>query len=672
MSTKKIQCRYFLYGYCNLGSQCTFSHDKSCEPTQVCRYYLNGKCPFEKRCRYDHVKPQSQTKQSCTQALTNEATSNNDDLQSVDVESILESSIFIDSDKPNNIVTISSALTSIIPQSPSKLTPSPTNNDNLITNIDNALSISPSPSYYVLNDTVYYNNGTNKSITKLPNQIDPGHYINEIENAYREEAFDRKDLTSITKITIIEEGTEESDEVKKAIKQKILNVNAKEFYPAYNTLMSYSEAVRTNLENTTPSLDTRPLCPYSLEGECMFGKDRCVYLHGLLCDVCQKNVLHPYDEEQSKSHQEACLKEMQLEMEFSFAVQRSEEKTCGICYEKVLESTSDYDNNPDKRFGILPNCQHCYCLPCIMNWRKTKNQTIDHSTIRSCPECRIQSYFIMPSRIWVEEKLEKERMIEEYKKTLGDKHCKYFLKGSGKCPLNSICFYKHAYPDGTLASRAPSSNYHRSSNRSGRSSMAAELLLWDFFAARFDSLELLGQNFVDLVMEDNLDDFTSESEEDDIDFYPAFNNFNRHFGYNNSNDNLSDSSEAMVLINTSNNRNNQGNIRRNNNDDRENNGQSLNNERRNSLINSNNRNANISNDAPRNNLTRTSGNNNTSNSRRNNNVNNYQGNGGGSNRRNRNNNRNNNNGNNPTNVNDRNSNSTLTRSGVNNESRKRR
>ena len=37
---------------------------------------------------------------------------------------------------------------------------------------------------------------------------------------------------------------------------------------------------------------------------------------------------------------------------------------------------------------------------------------------RSCPECRVQSDFVTPSKHWVETKEEKIKLIDGYKKAL--------------------------------------------------------------------------------------------------------------------------------------------------------------------------------------------------------------------------------------------------------------
>lgn len=41
------------------------------------------------------------------------------------------------------------------------------------------------------------------------------------------------------------------------------------------------------------------------------------------------------------------------------------------------------------------------------------------STDRSCPECRITSNFVIPSEFWVEDKEEKQKLIQTYKEGMG-------------------------------------------------------------------------------------------------------------------------------------------------------------------------------------------------------------------------------------------------------------
>ncbi|XP_061395410.1 probable E3 ubiquitin-protein ligase makorin-1 [Musca vetustissima] len=182
-------------------------------------------------------------------------------------------------------------------------------------------------------------------------------------------------------------------------------------------------------------------CPY--ESPCPYGMF-CMYaIHMELCEMCDQFCLHPSDEDQRKKHKKECLQQHEQAMELSFAIARSKDKTCGICFDTIMEKAGR-----EKRFGILPNCNHIFCLECIRKWRQAKQ--FEHKITRSCPECRVSSDFVCPSAFWVETKEEKDKLLGDYRKALGIKDCKYFKKGDGKCPFGNKCFYKHALPNGEL------------------------------------------------------------------------------------------------------------------------------------------------------------------------------------------------------------------------------
>uniref|UniRef100_A0A8C3PZH9 RING-type E3 ubiquitin transferase n=1 Tax=Chrysolophus pictus TaxID=9089 RepID=A0A8C3PZH9_CHRPC len=185
----------------------------------------------------------------------------------------------------------------------------------------------------------------------------------------------------------------------------------------------------------------KQLCPYAAVGECRYGEN-CVYIHGDICDMCGLQVLHPIDAAQRSQHIKSCIEAHEKDMELSFAVQRSKDMVCGICMEVVYEKA----NPSERRFGILSNCNHTYCLKCIRKWRSAKQ--FESKIIKSCPECRITSNFVIPSEYWVEEKEEKQKLIQKYKEAMSNKPCRYFDEGRGSCPFGGNCFYKHAYPDG--------------------------------------------------------------------------------------------------------------------------------------------------------------------------------------------------------------------------------
>ena len=46
---------------------------------------------------------------------------------------------------------------------------------------------------------------------------------------------------------------------------------------------------------------TQLLCPFSVNKDCPYGED-CVYIHGNICDLCGKAVLHPHDTKQREKH----------------------------------------------------------------------------------------------------------------------------------------------------------------------------------------------------------------------------------------------------------------------------------------------------------------------------------------------------------------------------------
>ncbi|XP_069484917.1 E3 ubiquitin-protein ligase makorin-1 isoform X2 [Ambystoma mexicanum] len=238
-------------------------------------------------------------------------------------------------------------------------------------------------------------------------------------------------------------------------------VNAVEFIPGQPycgrapSAPSGPEApVKTKMsKDETENLESSPelkkqLCPYAAVGECRYGEN-CAYLHGDVCDMCGLQVLHPVDTAQRSEHIKSCIEAHEKDMELSFAVQRSKDMVCGVCMEVVYEKA----NPSERRFGILSNCNHTYCLKCIRKWRSAKQ--FESKIIKSCPECRITSNFVIPSEYWIEEKEEKQKLIQKYKEAMSNKSCRYFNEGRGSCPFGGNCFYKHAYPDGRIEEPQP-------------------------------------------------------------------------------------------------------------------------------------------------------------------------------------------------------------------------
>ncbi|XP_007542893.1 E3 ubiquitin-protein ligase makorin-2 isoform X1 [Poecilia formosa] len=246
------------------------------------------------------------------------------------------------------------------------------------------------------------------------------------------------------------------------------------------TPQSYVEAIRTGLDGSAPEPEPHAvggayqLCPYAAAGHCFYG-DSCPYLHGDLCEVCRLQVLHPHDPEQRRAHEKVCLLAFEADMEKAFAAQLSQNKVCSICMEVVVQKAAP----SERRFGILSSCCHTFCLSCIRQWRGTTN--FCNKIIKSCPECRIISEFVIPSVYWVEDQEEKDQLIELFKSGVSKKACKYFDQGRGSCPFGGNCLYLHAYPDGT---RPEPDRPRKQLSSEGNVRFMNRVRLWDFIEER--------------------------------------------------------------------------------------------------------------------------------------------------------------------------------------------
>ncbi|KAL9142365.1 hypothetical protein ABFS82_14G165000 [Erythranthe guttata] len=186
---------------------------------------------------------------------------------------------------------------------------------------------------------------------------------------------------------------------------------------------------------------SRPICSFAAAGECPHGLN-CPHIHGDLCPTCKKHCLHPFRPQEREEHMKICEKR-QRHLE---ALTHSQEIECSVCLENVLSKPTP----AERKFGILSECDHPFCISCIRNWRSSSSASgMDpHSALRSCPICRKLSYFVIPSVIWYSSKEEKHEIVETYKAKLKSIDCKHFDFGNGSCPFGTSCFYKHMYGDG--------------------------------------------------------------------------------------------------------------------------------------------------------------------------------------------------------------------------------
>ena len=94
------------------------------------------------------------------------------------------------------------------------------------------------------------------------------------------------------------------------------------------------------------------------------------------------------------------------------------DEECVICLELVLAT--------GKKFGILENCSHAFCLDCIRNWRATYDKKVKKTHYRTCPICRENSYLVIPSTRMIYEGELKDNLIDDYCEALYNIPCKHF------------------------------------------------------------------------------------------------------------------------------------------------------------------------------------------------------------------------------------------------------
>ncbi|KAL5719706.1 RING-type E3 ubiquitin transferase [Ranunculus cassubicifolius] len=195
------------------------------------------------------------------------------------------------------------------------------------------------------------------------------------------------------------------------------------------------------LANVDPA--DRPICAFAAAGDCPRA-ERCPHIHGDLCSTCGKHCLHPYRHDEREEHIIMCeRKKRQLD-----ALKHSQDIECSVCLDRVLSKPTA----AERKFGLLSECDHPFCISCIRNWRSnspTSGMDIN-SALRACPICRKLSYYVIPSVIWYFSQEEKQEIVGNYKARLSSIDCRYFDFGNGSCPFGTSCFYKHAYRDGRL------------------------------------------------------------------------------------------------------------------------------------------------------------------------------------------------------------------------------
>lgn len=154
-----------------------------------------------------------------------------------------------------------------------------------------------------------------------------------------------------------------------------------------------------------------PICSFAAAGDCPRG-NQCPHMHGDICTTCGKKCLHPFRPEEREEHTKECEKK-QKHIE---ALKKSQDIECSVCLDRVLSKATP----GERKFGLLTECDHPFCIQCIRNWRSSAPVSgMDvNSTLRACPICRKLSYFVVPSVVWYSTPEEKKEIIDIYKAKL--------------------------------------------------------------------------------------------------------------------------------------------------------------------------------------------------------------------------------------------------------------
>ncbi|EPS60306.1 hypothetical protein M569_14498 [Genlisea aurea] len=162
-------------------------------------------------------------------------------------------------------------------------------------------------------------------------------------------------------------------------------------------------------------------------------------------DVPGPTCIHDENRPPHASRDDVCPVCLKRRKKRSDALRSSQEIECGVCLERVLSKPTA----SERKFGILSECDHPFCISCIRKWRSSSPSSgIDvNSALRACPMCRKVSYFVVPSVAWYETEEEKLEIIDSYKAKLKTIDCKHFDFGNGECPFGTNCFYRHCCGD---------------------------------------------------------------------------------------------------------------------------------------------------------------------------------------------------------------------------------
>ena len=384
-----MQCTYFSRdGYCAKGQYCPFLHDKGAVRA-VCKNYSSSTgCRFGSSCAFVHEN--CEEPRNITKKLPN--------------TSLAENSSKIDS-LSDGIIAVTP-----IPDSALRVPDSAFKSENSI-------------------DTVI------EAATEIESRWKDGWQFLSKEDSSEKNAnprnntsdwnFDSYDNESSSNTDGIyfygASGTTTFDEVtviNNIKKDTVWDIRSRENASIMSSSSS-SQAMSANASNGTVSdLNGEKVCPYFISGDCKYGS-KCRYYHDAgTVNSIESSLSNPGDD---NGKNDDALTE------------------CSICI-------STPDTSKGELYGVMSHCNCVFCLVCIREWRNegTKD-TFKSEQVRICPNCRVNSYFVVPSLRYVSG-WKKEDLILRYKQSLSSTICKvtnfphllYFFQFKISLPLLHI------------------------------------------------------------------------------------------------------------------------------------------------------------------------------------------------------------------------------------------
>lgn len=114
---------------------------------------------------------------------------------------------------------------------------------------------------------------------------------------------------------------------------------------------------------------------------------------------------------------------------------------CALCHESV--------RGRGRRFGLLTECDHVFCLECVRAVRSTVAAAGGREAVRGCSVCGVESFLVVPSDTYPRSAAEKAAAAARYKAKLKLVPCMHFRYGEGVCPFGvTSCLYAHVDREG--------------------------------------------------------------------------------------------------------------------------------------------------------------------------------------------------------------------------------